>query len=114
MWCSLKQILTIWNNEKVVAVREKVKAFFEPVAKKLAPVWEKVKPVFAKIGEKLAPVWKKVKELLAKAWGALKKIPKVMHNAMEKRAAAKFEKNKEAVEKTLAAKNEVSENETEN
>ena len=64
-----KQILVIWDNEKVVAVRIKVADFVE--AKAVA-----------------------------------------VQKAIEKRAAAKFEKQKEEVEKNLA--NEVNEDETEN
>jgi hypothetical protein len=133
-----KQMKDFWNSEKMVKVREtvktktkpvtdkidaflektKIKAFFAKIGEKLAPVWAKVKPVLTK-------VWTKVKELLVKVWEVLKSlgrkvkafvkaIPGALHNAMEKRAAAKFEKNKEAVEEALAEKNEVSENETEN
>jgi len=171
-----KQILEIWNNEKVVAVRSKVKAFFVKIGEKLAPVWEKVKPFFVKIGEKLAPVWEKVKpvlvkigeklapiwnkvkevvaslwskvkpvfekvwdiikEVAAKVWNLLKSLPGKLATFWQKKAAAKFEANKVAVEKALAEKyakteetvkteesvkaeepveaNEVSENETEN
>jgi len=98
-----KQILELWNNEKVVAIRNKVKgffakvgeklkpvlekidaflektkikAFFAKVGEKLAPVWAKVKDVLAKLGEKLAPVWAKVKEALAKAWEKAKEVAK--------------------------------------
>ena len=68
-----KQILALWNNEK------------------LTPVREKVNPVFAKAGEACGKLGDKVKKLFKK-----------LGKAVEKKAAAKFEARKAEVEKTLA------------
>ncbi|MBQ8518613.1 MAG: leucine-rich repeat protein [Agathobacter sp.] len=123
-----KEVKEIWTSDELVEIREAIKETLKPVTDKLKPVTDKLAPVFAKIGEKLAPVWAKVKEMCAKAGKALvalagkakdfaKKTARKTQDAVTKKAVAKFEAQKAAVEKELAEKmaaKEVSEDETEN